>query len=109
MDDKLIAVSSPVSGHAELHTHMMDGNVMRMRRIDSLTVKPGTSIALKPLGDHLMLLDLKTPLRAGETLKLSLTFEKAGVIEVVAIVELVGATGPRELGDTPDDQPSHHQ
>jgi periplasmic copper chaperone A len=93
--DRLMSVASPVAGRAELHTHAMNGNVMRMRRVDSVQLTPGGSVVLKPHGDHVMLMDLKTPLKAGDLIKLTLTFEKAGVIDVEAKVGPVGSPGPQ--------------
>lgn len=101
VEDRLIAIATPVAGRAELHTHMMDGTIMRMRRVDAIAVKSGGSVVLKPSGDHLMLMDLKQPLKEGDLVKLTLTFEKAGPIEVEATVEPVGAMGPHGLDAQP--------
>ena len=59
-----------------------------------ISLKPGASTVLKPGGYHLMLTDLKAPLKEGDLLKITLVFEKAGEIEVEATVEPIGATGP---------------
>lgn len=101
--DALIAASSPAAGRVEVHTHIKDGDVMKMRRLDKLPVTAGQSHVLKPSGDHLMLLDLKAPLKDGDLVKLSLTFEKAGTIEIEATVEPVGAMGPHGMGEQPVD------
>ena len=103
--DRLISASSPVAGRVEIHTHIMDGDVMRMRRVEAVDLKGGQSLVLKPQGDHVMLLDLKSPLKEGELVKLTLTFEKAGPIEIEATVEPVGAMGPHGM----DHQPGHEQ
>ena len=117
--DRLISVASPVAGRAEVHTHIMDGNVMKMRRVEALDLKDGTSHVLKPMGDHIMLFDLKQPLKEGDLIKIALTFEKAGVVEVEGTVEPVGAMGPHGMdhqpmlddtpskGDTPDGKSGH--
>ena len=105
-DDRLLSVSSPVAGRAELHTHIMDGDVMRMRRIDGVTLKPGGSVVLTPHGDHVMLMDLKQPLKEGDLVKLTLTFEKAGPVEVEATVEPIGATGPHGFDHQPGVEPA---
>jgi copper(I)-binding protein len=99
--DKLISAVSSVAGRVEVHTHIMDGNVMKMRRVDALDIKAGEARILKPMSDHIMLFDLKAPLKEGELVKLTLTFEKAGPIEVEATVEPVGANGPHGLGHQP--------
>lgn len=86
-DDRLIAVASPVAAVAELHTMTMDGTVMRMRAVRTIDVPAGAKVALQPGGLHVMLLDLKQPLAAGEKIPLTLTFERAGVLEVTVNVE----------------------
>lgn len=101
--DRLVSASSPVAGRVELHTHIKDGEVMRMRRVENIALKPGTSIVLQPSGDHVMLMDLKAPLKEGDLVKMTLTFEKAGPIEVEATVEPIGAKGPHGM----DHQPGH--
>jgi periplasmic copper chaperone A len=93
--DRLMSVTSPVAGRAELHTHMMDGDVMKMRRVDSVQLTPGEPVVLKPHGDHIMLMDLKRPLKVGDLIKLTLMFEKAGVVDVEAKVGPVGSPGPQ--------------
>jgi len=104
--DRLISVASPVAGRVELHTHIKDGNVMRMRRVDAIAVQPGTSVLLQPHGDHVMLMDLKAPLKEGDLVKLTLTFEKAGVLDVEATVEPIGATGPHGMAHQPGHEPA---
>lgn len=104
--DRLISASSPVAGRVELHTHIKDGEVMRMRRVDNLDLKPGTSVVLQPSGGHVMLMDLKAPLKEGDLVKLILTFEKAGPLEVEATVEPIGATGPHGLAHQPSQSPA---
>lgn len=62
---QLVGFSTPVAGSAELHEMAMDGNVMRMRPVASLDLPAGQAVELKPGGHHLMLMSLKTPLKAG--------------------------------------------
>ncbi len=99
--DKLIGVATEAAARPEIHTHIMDGNVMKMRRIDAIELKPATSHILKPMGDHLMLIDLKGPLKEGDLVKLTLTFEKAGAIDIDATVEPAGANGPHGMDKQP--------
>lgn len=99
--DKLVSVSTPVAGRPEIHTHIMEGDVMKMRKVEAIALKPGESHVLKPMGDHLMLMDLKQPLKEGDLIKLTLTFEKAGALEIDATVEPAGATGPHGLDHQP--------
>jgi copper(I)-binding protein len=81
----------------------MDGNVMKMRSLDGIDLKPGQSLVLKPMADHIMLFGLKEPLKEGDLVKLTLTFEKAGPIEVEATVEAPGSMGPHGLSKQPVD------
>ncbi len=80
--DQLISASSPVAGEMQLHTMTMDGNVMRMRELKTIDVPANGSVELKPGGLHLMLIDIKSPLKAGESVPVKLKFQKAGEVEV---------------------------
>lgn len=91
--DKLVSASSGVAEAVELHTHVMDGGVARMRRVDGIPVPANGSVALKPGGYHIMLINLKQQLKAGEKVKLTLKFEKAGAVDVEASVQPIGAQG----------------
>ena len=95
---KLVGASSPVAGAAEIHEMKMDGEVMRMRALpDGLELPPGKTVELSPGGYHVMLLDLKQTLNAGDTVALTLTVEdkdgKREQIDVDAPVRALGATG----------------
>ncbi len=92
--DRLIAVASPVAKRVELHTHLMEEGVMKMRRIKAIEVAPGSPSVLKPGGHHVMLMGLQAPLKQGEKFPLTLTFERAGSVEVMVTVEKIGATEP---------------
>jgi periplasmic copper chaperone A len=94
MPDKLVGASTPAAGKAELHTMIMDGNVMRMRGAGAIDVVPHGTVELKPGGLHLMLMELKAPLKQGETFPLTLKFDKAGDVLVNVGVTSIGATGP---------------
>lgn len=84
--DRLVRVASPAAASVELHSMTMDGNVMRMRAVPSLDIPAGASVKLG--GDyHVMLVDLARPLAVGDKVPLTLTFEKAGAIDVTADVE----------------------
>ena len=97
--DRLLTVSTPVAGTAELHQMVMDAGVMRMRAVEGLDVKPGDRLVLKPGAYHVMLTDLKRPLHAGETVPMTLGFEKAGTIKVDVEVESMagGAVHPHTV------------
>ena len=100
--DKLLSASSPIAGRVEVHTHIMEGDVMKMRRVDALDIEPGKVRVLKPMGDHIMLMDLKEPLKEGGTVKMTLTFEKAGAVDVEAPIQAPGSMG-HEMGGKPAD------
>ncbi len=72
---RLVGASSDVAGVVEIHEMAMQGNVMRMRAIPGLDLPPGQPIELKPGGYHMMLMDLKRPLKAGEKIKVDLRVE----------------------------------
>jgi len=80
--DKLLAASSSVSKTMELHTMVMDGNVMKMREVKGIDVPANGMVELKPGGLHLMFMDLNEQLKPGSTFKVKLKFEKAGEVEV---------------------------
>lgn len=91
--DKLIAAAADVSDRVELHTHIHDGDVMRMRQVDAIDVPEHGEALLAPGGYHVMFLGLKAPLKEGETFPLTLTFEHAGKITVDVAVKAPGAMG----------------
>lgn len=89
--DRLLSASANVSEKVELHTHINEGGVMQMRQIQAIEVNPGEPAVLQPGGLHVMLIGLKAPLKAGDNFPLTLTFEKAGKIEVNVTVRAPGA------------------
>jgi len=91
--DRLVGVVTPVAAHAGMHIMVMEGNVMQMRPVDAVDVKPGERIEFKPNGLHIMLTDLKQKLTRGERFPVTLDFEKAGKIDVEVLVLPIGATG----------------
>ncbi len=74
-DTRLVAASSPMAGVVEIHEMAMRDNVMRMRAIDALPLPAGKAVKLEPGGYHVMLMQLKGPLNAGDTVALELVFE----------------------------------
>jgi len=92
--ERLIAAESSVARVVELHSHVMDGSVMRMRKVDGIDVKAGESVKLEPMGFHVMFLGLKAPLKEGDSVPLTLVFQNAGRIEIAATVAKAGAAGP---------------
>ncbi len=72
---RLVAVQSPVAGVAEIHEMAMENDVMKMRQIPGLDLAAGRTMELKPGGFHVMLMDLKQPLKGGEQVPITLVFE----------------------------------
>ena len=95
-EDRLVSVTSPAAAEVQLHSMSMDGGVMRMRHVTGgLPVQAHGKLELKPGGFHVMFLDLKRPLAAGESVPAVLTFEKAGAVPVSFKVEAIGASQPK--------------
>lgn len=92
--DRLIAASTPAAKTAELHTHIHDNGVMRMRQVEAIDVPAGGTVALKPGGLHVMLMGLTAPLAQGSSFDVTLTFEKAGKVTVPVAVQSAGAAAP---------------
>jgi len=92
--DRFIGAKSDATDHAEIHKMSMSDGVMKMRPLpNGLEIKPGETVELKSGGYHLMFMDLKQPLKQGDTLKATLQFEKAGSLDVNFNVNALGATG----------------
>lgn len=88
-DDRLLSAASPVAETVELHTHIKDGEVMRMRQVENIDVPAGETVALEPGGLHVMLMGLKAPLQEGEMFPLTLEFDSAGTVTVDVLVQLI--------------------
>jgi hypothetical protein len=86
-DDLLTGARSPAAAAVELHTMNMSGGMMQMRALETAVVPAGRSLSFEPGGDHLMVIGLKAPLKAGDTLSLTLIFERAGEITLEADVK----------------------
>jgi copper(I)-binding protein len=89
--DNLVGASSPACQSAELHTHMSQGDTMRMIALSSVEIPAGRTIEFAPGGMHVMLMGLKAPLKEGTTIPLTLEFTQAGKITVQVDVAAVGA------------------
>ncbi|MBE0589354.1 MAG: copper chaperone PCu(A)C [Hydrogenophaga sp.] len=88
--DRLVSVSTPVAGRVEIHRMQMQGEVMQMRAVPALDIPAGATVVMKhgmADGHHLMLLDLKSPLKDGDRFAVTLTFEKAGSHDVKVWVQ----------------------
>lgn len=97
VSDRLTGGSFPLASKVEVHEMRLEGDVMRMKAVEGgLEIKPGATVELKPGGLHLMFMDLKEPLKEGQTVKGTLTFEKAGSIAVEYTVRGMGGAAPAE-------------
>lgn len=106
--DKLVSVSTPVAAKAEIHQTTNEGGVMKMREVaDGVDLAPGATVGFKPGAYHIMLLKLKQKLGVGQHIPLTLTFAKAGSIDVEVYVEK-SAGGDHE-GGMPNHDMSHHE
>lgn len=91
--DRLTGGSSEASKGFEIHEMSMDGGVMKMRELkNGIEIAPGATVELKPGGYHIMMTNLTRPLTKGEKVKGTLTFEKAGKVDVEFAVEAIGGS-----------------
>jgi periplasmic copper chaperone A len=97
--DRLIGGSAAVADRFEIHQMTMNQGVMQMRPVaGGLEIKPGEAIELKPGSWHAMWLGLRRPLAAGDRVKGSLVFEKAGKVEIEYHVQPIGGAPPGHFG-----------
>lgn len=96
--DRLIGASAEIARVVEIHTHVQEGGVMRMRPVDGVEIAPGAEVKLAPGGYHLMLIGLKQALRKDDRVPVTLTFERAGSVTVELAVEAAGANPGRSGG-----------
>ena len=102
--DRLVGLALASAGRVEIHAVTMAGGVMRMHPVEGgLEIGPGQTVTLGPGGQHVMFLDLTDPFREGETVEVTLTFERAGAVRVPFKVEGVGALRPE--GGMPGHKP----
>jgi copper(I)-binding protein len=92
--DRFVGAKSDAADRVEIHEMSMNDGVMKMRPLpNGLEIKPGETVELKSGGYHLMFMDLKQPLKQGDSFKAKLQFEKAGSLDVDFNVNALGATG----------------
>lgn len=97
--DRLVGGDAPFAGRVEIHEMAMDGDVMRMREIEGgLAIGPGETVTLEPGGFHVMFMDLSGSLAEGETVSVTLEFERAGSVTVDLSVAGMGARAPAGEG-----------
>jgi copper(I)-binding protein len=95
-EDRLVSASTPVAARVELHRMQMQGDVMRMAAVPAVALPVGVTVPMKHGshdGHHLMLFDLKAPLKDGDRFPVTLTFEKAGTVQVQVWVQTPRAAG----------------
>lgn len=85
-DDKLISVTSPISGAVEIHNHIEDNGVMKMRQVDGIMLKAGETVELKPGSFHLMMFKANLP-EDQKDVSLTLNYEKAPSVTMIVPVE----------------------
>jgi hypothetical protein len=92
VDDRLVSATTTVSGVTQIHEMKMEGDVMKMAELpDGLPIPAGETVTLQPGGFHLMFMELKEPLVEGTRVPVTLTFEKAGTVEIMLDVGGIGA------------------
>tara|TARA_Y100000758_G_scaffold33175_1_gene21791 strand:+ start:2535 stop:3017 length:483 start_codon:yes stop_codon:yes gene_type:complete len=85
--DTLMGARTDIAGKVEIHEHVHADGVMKMQRVDSLTIEPGATLTFAPGSYHLMLFQLKQPLAAGDSYPITLQFANAGEVEVQVKVQ----------------------
>lgn len=83
---KLVSATVPVAKITELHTHINDNGILRMREVSAITIPANGEVRFQPSGYHLMLIDLSRPLKEGEQMPIILSFEDGSSKEVSALV-----------------------
>ncbi|MCU7648897.1 copper chaperone PCu(A)C [Pseudomonas piscis] len=88
-DDTLLSVETPIAGRAELHEHVMQGDMMKMQQVAKVVVPAGGEVRFAPMSYHVMLMELKdrSLLSDGKRFPLTLHFEKAGDVTVEVAVQ----------------------
>lgn len=91
--DTLVGVESDISKRTEMHNHLMEDGVMKMRQVEGIEIAHGEPTVLQPGGLHVMFMGLHEPLKEGQTFPLTLVFQNAGKMTVDVTVQGVGAKG----------------
>ena len=95
--DRLVSASSPAAEKVETHVTVKDGDVSRMREVKGYAVPAKGKVELAPGGSHLMLVNIKAPLKEGEKVPLVLRFEKAGEVKTELAVRALGASAHEHM------------
>ena len=97
--DRLLSVSTPHTGKAELHEHIHADGLMKMQQVQNVAIPAGGAVKFAPMGYHVMLFNLKQQAKDGERFALTLTFEKAGAVEVQVAVQKDAPAGEKTHGE----------
>ncbi|QLF93432.1 copper chaperone PCu(A)C [Pseudomonas sp. ABC1] len=103
--DRLLGASTPLAGKAELHEHVHADGVMKMQHVTDVAIPAGGEVRFEPMGYHVMLFNLKRQASAGERFPLTLTFEKAGEVQVEVAVQ---KEAPKPSGAAENGHGGHH-
>ena len=90
--DRLVGASSPAAARVEMHVHVREGEVMKMRQVPAYEVPANGSFELKPGGAHLMFVRIARPFKEGDKVPVKLRFEKAGEVNAEFHVGRLGDT-----------------
>ncbi|MDX1581631.1 MAG: copper chaperone PCu(A)C, partial [Alphaproteobacteria bacterium] len=105
--DVLVAAASEIAKRGELHTHEREGDIFRMRQLDTVEVPAGKELIFAPAGHHVMLFGISEPISAGDEFPLTLTFERSGAVEVIVTVMPTGQRPGAEEAQGMDHQMDH--
>ena len=96
-DVKVVKADNPVSKATELHTHLNEGGVMKMRPVPAIEIRAKGEAVLRPGGLHVMMIDLKAPMKEGDSVPITLTFDAGSSKQVDArVVNATAAPVPTE-------------
>ena len=96
-DHKVVKVESAAAQVTEMHNHVNEGGMMKMRPIKDIEIKAKGETALKPGSLHVMLIDLKQPLKEGDSVALKLTFEDDSSKEITVPVRKIQPPMPMQM------------
>jgi periplasmic copper chaperone A len=97
--DRLISASAAIAKDTQIHEMAMEGDVMKMRQLkDGLEIPAGETVTLEPGGFHLMLMGLNGAIKEGDSVPVTLTFEKAGTVELDLVAGASAADAPAHAG-----------
>ncbi len=100
MADRLVSVASDIARKTEIHNHLMEDGVMKMRRADGVDIPAGGQVTFRPGGYHVMFFGLTAPLQVGDSFRLELAFENAGKTEItVPVVDRKDIPAPHTMGN----------